>query len=69
MTPPEPLFTAEEVAATVRQDAETVRRWAREGLISAIKLPGGRWRFRQEAVDAILRGDTPIDNAPVGGAA
>jgi excisionase family DNA binding protein len=63
MTSPESLLTTEEVAAAVRQDTNTVARWARDGLIPAIKLPGGRWRFRREVVDAILRGETPVSGA------
>jgi excisionase family DNA binding protein len=63
MTPPEPLLTAEEVAALVRLDVETVRRWAREGLIPSIKLPGGRRRFRRDVVDAVLAGEYPASVA------
>ena len=64
MTSPEPLLTteetlltAEEVAAVVRQDINTIQRWARNGVVPAIKLPGGRWRFRRDVVEAILRGE------------
>jgi excisionase family DNA binding protein len=63
MTPHEPLLTAEEVAAIVRSDPETVRRWARTDQIESVKLPGGRWRFRRSVVDAILNGDLPKDAA------
>lgn len=63
MTSPEPLLTTEEVAAAVRQDTNTVARWARDGLVPAIKLPGGRWRFRRDVIDAILNGDTPASVA------
>lgn len=59
MTPNEPLLTVEEVAALVRQDCETVRRWAREKSLPAIKLPGGIWRFRQEDISALMRGESP----------
>jgi excisionase family DNA binding protein len=63
MTSPESLLTSEEVAAAVRQDVNTVQRWARDGLVPAIKLPGGRWRFRREDIEAILRGESPASAA------
>lgn len=63
MTSQEPLLTAEEVATAVRQDVNTVQRWARNGLVPAIKLPGGRWRFRREVIEAILNGETPASVA------
>lgn len=63
MTPNEPLLTVDEVAALVRLDGETVRRWARDGLVPSVKLPGGQWRFRQSDVDAILGGNAPATPA------
>lgn len=33
-----------------------IRRWAREGLIEAIKTPGGQYRFRRDAVLNVLKG-------------
>ena len=62
MTPLEsPFLTAEEVGRLTRLHPQTVRGWAREGLIPAVSLPGGRWRFRRDVVEAILRGDLKPD--------
>lgn len=57
MTSLPPLLTADEVAHQLRLDAETVRRWAREGRIPAILLPGGQWRIRSTDLDRILAAD------------
>lgn len=54
MTPDTPLLTTSEVARACSVDAETVRRWAREGRIAAITLPGGLKRFRREDVERML---------------
>lgn len=32
---------------------DTIKRWARRGLIPAIKTPGGWWRFRRDDVLAL----------------
>jgi excisionase family DNA binding protein len=31
-----------------------IRRWAREGLVDAIKTPGGQYRFRREALARLM---------------
>lgn len=54
MTQEQPLVTAAEVARRAQVHPETVRRWVREGLITAIELPSGRLRFRREDVEALL---------------
>lgn len=49
------LLTAREVAGKLGVSAETVLRWAREGKIPAVRLPGtkrGRWRFRPAEIEA-----------------
>jgi len=56
MTPPTTLLTADEVAKEFRLDPETIRRWSRDGSISAIKLPGGRWRYRRADIQAFIDG-------------
>lgn len=33
---------------------ETIRRWAIDGKVPAIRLPSGQYRFRAEDVDAVL---------------
>lgn len=47
-------LTTSEVAARVRVDSSTVRRWAIEGTLPARITPGGHYRFRPEDVDALL---------------
>ena len=51
---PAPLLTAEEFAQAAGVTPTTVYRWAREGLVRTIRLPGGSVRFRQEDVEAVL---------------
>ena len=52
------LLTVSEVADIFRVDAETVRRWAKQGTIEAVFLPGkGGYqglRFKREVLDKLL---------------
>jgi len=52
------LLTVAEVAAILRVDQSTVRRWIREGIMDAITLPHVKWRtgyrVKQETVNAIV---------------
>jgi excisionase family DNA binding protein len=50
----EPLLTARDVAELVDVHVETVLRWVRQGLIPAVRLPGGAIRFRPEELEAWL---------------
>lgn len=52
------LMTAAEVAAMIPVHAETVRRWAREGQLTAVTLPSGRKRYRRCDVEALLTAGT-----------
>jgi len=38
---------------------ETVREWARRGLLRAVRTPSGRFKFRREDLDAILEDGQP----------
>lgn len=51
---PEPLMTAKEVAALLRVSAQTVSRWADEGNLSPVTLPGRVLRFRRVDIEAML---------------
>lgn len=51
------LLTPGEVAALFRVDPKTVTRWASSGRITSVRTPGGRRRFRESRIQAMLRGD------------
>lgn len=57
MTPIPALLTASEVAQALRVDAATVRRWANDGLIESIRLPGGTFRFPARVVEHLTSGE------------
>lgn len=48
------LLTTAEVAERLRVSVATVNRYAREGALAAIVLPGKQRRYRVEDVDALL---------------
>jgi excisionase family DNA binding protein len=48
------LLTARQVADLLGVSAETVLRWARNGKLPAIRLPGGAIRFRADDLDGWL---------------
>jgi excisionase family DNA binding protein len=52
----DPLLTPAEVARMFRVKTKTVFRWSADGRITAVKTPGGRSRFRQSEVRALLSG-------------
>jgi excisionase family DNA binding protein len=51
------LYLPAEVAALLRVDPVTVRRWGDRGKLTAIRLPGGHRRYLADEVDALLNGD------------
>ncbi|MEU7457507.1 BldC family transcriptional regulator [Streptosporangium roseum] len=60
----ERLLTSEEVAAVFHVDPKTVVRWARAGLLKAIRTPGGRLlRYRPTDIRALLAEDTEVVEA------
>jgi len=48
-------MTSGEVARALNMTDAAIRRWAREGLVEAIKTPGGQYRFRREALARLLQ--------------
>ena len=44
------FLTRSQVARMFGVSASTVTRWARAGLIQAIRTPGGQYRFRAEEI-------------------
>lgn len=56
------LMTPSEVADALRIDTVTLARWARNGDIESIQLPGGSHRrYRRSVIDAILAGSPAHD--------
>lgn len=58
LTPRQVATALTEAGVTITEDA--ARRWAREGMIDAIRLPGGQYRIPREAVEAILTNKTAV---------
>lgn len=58
MRPTRPLLTTGEVATELAVDPDTVRRWVKDGKLTAVVLPSGVLRFKREDVDRILTPDT-----------
>ena len=53
---PEKLWvTSGEVARALNMTDAAIRRWAREGLLEAVKTPGGQYRFRREALSTFTK--------------
>jgi len=46
----EPLYDSHEVAVQCRVSEKSLHRWARKGMIPAVKF-GRLWRFRKSAID------------------
>ena len=49
----EELLTPEDLTKTLKVERTTLYRWARQGVIPAIKV-GKYWRFRESDVEAAL---------------
>ena len=52
---PKEWMTSGEVARAFDMTDAAIRRWAREGLVEAIKTPGGQYRFRRESLARLLQ--------------
>jgi excisionase family DNA binding protein len=53
--PEKSWVTSGEVARALNMTDAAIRRWAREGLLEAIKTPGGQYRFRREALSNLMK--------------
>ncbi len=53
------LLTPGEVAALFRVAPCTVASWRRSGRLTAIRTPGGEYRYEADRVRAILNGGRP----------
>jgi excisionase family DNA binding protein len=56
---PKDWMTSGEVARALNMTDAAIRRWAREGLVEAIKTPGGQYRFRREALARLMQVRNP----------
>jgi excisionase family DNA binding protein len=54
------LMTAGDVAEVLRVSPRTVRRWASEGHLEAVRLAGHSVRFTARSVQALLRNDLEL---------
>ena len=50
-------MTSGEVARALNMTDAAIRRWAREGLIQAMKTPGGQYRIRRESLTQLMKVD------------
>ena len=50
-------MTSGEVARALNMTDAAIRRWAREGLIQAMKTPGGQYRIRRESLAQLMNVD------------
>lgn len=50
----EELLTTRQVAELAKVSRQTVSRWASEGKLPAVTLPGGQLRFSKVDIDAML---------------
>ena len=57
-------MTSGEVARVLNMTDAAIRRWAREGLVEAMKTPGGQYRFRREALARLLQVTHPNGSQP-----
>jgi excisionase family DNA binding protein len=53
------LLTAAEVAAALRVTPKTVSKWARDGEVAAIRLPGGTLRIPETELQRLIDGGNP----------
>ncbi len=59
--PESELVSRSEVARLFGVSVSTVTRWARQGLLEAIRTPGGQFRFRADAMRRAARAAAPDD--------
>ena len=55
------LLTMTEVAEIFQVHVNTIRNWTNEGKLKCIRTPGKHRRYRQEDIEAILKGDNDED--------
>lgn len=54
-SPPDELLTPQRAAARLGITADTIRRWANDGVLPSVRTrPGGHRRFRSADVDQLI---------------
>lgn len=51
---PDILLTPGQVAEALNVGVDTVRRWAQDGKLSAVRTPGGHYRYRASEVEKLI---------------
>lgn len=54
------LYTIPDAAVILSVHPQTIKRWAKKGLIELILLPGRDWRISEDELQRILQGK-PVD--------
>lgn len=55
------LLSIRRAAERLDVHPDTLRRWARDGLVAVVRLPSGRLRVAEEELERIARPDTRVD--------
>jgi predicted site-specific integrase-resolvase len=55
------LLSIHHAAQRLDVHPDTLRRWARDGLVAVVRLPSGRLRVAEEGLERIARPDTRVD--------
>ncbi|KPK09569.1 MAG: hypothetical protein AMS20_00160 [Gemmatimonas sp. SG8_28] len=53
------MYSITQVARILNVSRSTVLRWVHGGMLSAVKLPSGVYRIREEVLDDLLRDPVP----------
>ena len=55
------LYTVDEVAAILKLDDETIRRWLLSGKLKGNKISQVAWRIPQTSIDEFLAGNSNVN--------
>ena len=51
---PDHLLTPTQAADVLGVHVDTLKRWAREGKVVGVRLPGGHWKFTRADLDTFI---------------
>ncbi len=60
-SPPSALLTPQEAARLLRIHPYTLRKWATDGRVPVVRLPSGRYKFRSDDIETMLRSSAERD--------